>query len=204
MFDLEQIQIPENAVDDEGNRYQKLVVLRYGRTGKGVQGVGHDGDGGDDGDQLIQKRHRVTVQDRAGRIALQAGKLCPPFAESQIEGQHKGDNIKPRGEDLHFDQYRSAENTDQEEYPDGDDIDQRNVLQFEGIGQVDDSRQNAEPEEVFIEKKRHNVGGQEQHGAEDFRIADGNLSRRDGSVFFQRMLPVRVDIHNIVQYIDAG
>ena len=49
-LDLDEVEVAEDAVDDEGDGEHHDVVLREVGGKRGVEAVGHDGDGQDDGD----------------------------------------------------------------------------------------------------------------------------------------------------------
>jgi len=68
---VDQVQVAEDAIEDEGDGDHHQVVFGQVFGGEGVLRVGHDRAGGDDRDHLIQKRRRVLFQNLA--VAARAG-----------------------------------------------------------------------------------------------------------------------------------
>jgi len=95
LTDLNQVEIPENAVQHEGDGEHHDVVFRQVGGRKGVQGVGHDRCPGDDTDQLIKQVQGITIQHPAGSGVGLSGQvqLRPAFAEPDEQGEQRGDHV---------------------------------------------------------------------------------------------------------------
>ncbi len=102
MADLDQLQITEDAIDNEWDREHHDVILRQVGRGERIQRIGNDGHTGNDRNVLVEKRDGISIE----HLAVRAGSLCkqvhfsPAFSQPNVEGEQDRDHIQPRRKPL--------------------------------------------------------------------------------------------------------
>lgn len=104
--DLDEVEVAEDGVDDEGDGEHHHMVFGEVGGGEGVEAVGDDGHGGDEEDEVVEEGEGVAFKDAAGDGpgSSELGEFGAAFANAEIEGEEGGEDVEPGGEAFHFDE----------------------------------------------------------------------------------------------------
>ena len=128
---VQQQQVPEEPVDDEGHRHDEPP--RFVR-GEGVRRVRADRRRRHDPEQLVDEPRRVAREHRACAGALER-ELRPPLAEREKQREQERAEEEPL-RDPHVDRDRPGRCPQHEEPGDRDHVDELDRLQAERVGRL--------------------------------------------------------------------
>ena len=134
---MDEVDVPEYAVQHEGQRECHRMVVGEVVGGEGVEGVADDCGRGDDSNHLVEHSDSVGAKDAAlvsGGVSG-AGEFAPTLGERDEQGAESGADVEPGGYG-HFDDDRAREHAQYEAGGDGEYIEKGDVLEVGGVGSL--------------------------------------------------------------------
>ena len=126
------------------------------------------------------------------------------LAEAQKQRQQGHAHVQPRRETHDVDQRHACRHTQHEARRDDQHVDDDDVFEFEGVGQIDQRVQHDDDAKGRIQRERGDEREQPDRDRRAPRDRDRQLAGGDGPVLLLGMLPIGVDIGDVVDDVDRA